>query len=89
MYGCICQAVTVSEVREVTEAGTRDFDEVVDRFSLGGEDSCGACLVVLERLLAEIVPVELGSTRKECVTDCHQCPLRVACARGLMQGGIE
>ncbi len=89
MYVCICHAVTVSEVRRVTEAGVRDFDEVVERFSLAGEGNCGACLVVLEQLLAEIAPVELGAGRKDCASDCNQCPLRAACGRGLMQGGIE
>lgn len=61
MYLCICQAVTVSEVREVAEAGVRDFDELADRFSLGGGDNCGACLAVLEDLLLEIGPPAEGA----------------------------
>ena len=56
VYLCICQAVTVSEVKRLAEAGAVGFDELVARFSLGEPDSCGACLDVLRELLLEIAP---------------------------------
>ena len=73
MYLCICKAVTVSEVREVAEAGVRDFDELAERFSLGDEDNCGTCLSVLEDLLLEIGPPAEGARGDGGVRD--------ACAR--------
>ena len=89
MYLYVCRAVTVSEVEKVTRVGVQDFDEVVERFSLGGEESCGACHVVLARLLAEIAPVPLAQGQKECASECIDCPLRAACARGLGQGEVR
>ena len=62
VYLCICQAVTLAEVRQAAEAGLHDFDELVARFSLGDDDSCGTCLTVLEDLLVETAPACAGST---------------------------
>ena len=89
MYLCICQAVTVSEVREVAESGVRGFDELVDRFSLGGDDNCGACLTVLENLLMETRPVLKGASQDTCGTGCQRSPQRLACAGTTTQGGTE
>lgn len=88
MYLCICQAVTVAEVREVAEAGIRDFDELVARFSLGDEDNCGTCLGMLEGLIEESRPVMTGSGQQT-GTGCQQSPRRLACAGETNQGGIE
>ena len=89
MYLCICQAVTVAEVRKLAEAGVRDFDELVARFSLGHDDNCGTCLVVLENLLNEIRPVVTKENQDTCGTGCRQSPRRLACAGATTQGGIE
>lgn len=89
MYLCICQAVTVVEVRKLIEAGIRDFDELVDRFSLGGDDNCGTCHTVLENLLVETHPVLRTSGQETCGTGCQQSPQRLACAGTATQGGME
>lgn len=89
MYLCICQAVTVAEVRKLAEAGVRDFDEIVARFSLGHDDNCGTCLMVLEDLLGEIRPVVTSGNQEPCGTECGQSPQRLACAGATAQGGIE
>ena len=89
MYLCICHAVTVAEVRQAAEAGLRDFDELVTRFSLGDDDSCGTCLSVLESLLMETRPVGSGANQENCGTGCQQSPQRLACAGTTTQGGME
>lgn len=89
MYLCICHAVTVAEVRQAAEAGLRDFDALVARYSLGDDDSCGTCLTVLEDLLAETGPAEAGSTQNAVGTRCQRSPQRLACAGTTTQGGIE
>ncbi len=89
MYLCICHAVTLAEVRRAAEAGLRDFDELVARFSLGDDDSCGTCLTVLEELLMEADPAGAGSTQKAGGTGCQRSPQRLACAGAATQGGIE
>ncbi len=83
MYLCICQAVTVSEVRRFAgETGSRDFDAIVDRFSLGDADSCGACLDVLKELLLEDGPAEGAA-------GCHRPPEGVACRVATAHGRTE
>ena len=89
MYLCICQAVTMAEVRKLAEAGVHDFDELVSRFSLGHGDNCGTCLGVLEDLLGEIRPVVTRENQETCGTECRQSPQRLACAGATAQGGIE
>ena len=89
MFLCICHAVTVTEVRQAAEAGLRDFDELVARFSLGDGDSCGTRLAVLEDLLVETEPAAAASTQKTAGAECRPSPQRLACAGVNTQGGIE
>ena len=89
MFLCICHAVTVAEVRQAAEAGLRDFDELVARFSLGDDDSCGTCLTVLEELLVETDPAATASTQNTAGAECRPSPQRLACAGANTQGGIE
>lgn len=89
MFLCICHAVTIAEVRQATEAGLRDFDELVARYSLGDDDSCGTCLSMLEDLLKETAPACTGSIQQTGGTGCQRSPQRLACAGATTQGGIE
>jgi bacterioferritin-associated ferredoxin len=51
MYVCICNAVTVSEVRCVIEGGARTVEAVTAACRAGGD--CGSCTRRIERLLDE------------------------------------
>jgi bacterioferritin-associated ferredoxin len=51
MYVCICNAVTVSEVRCVIEGGARTVEAVTAACKAGGD--CGSCTRRIERLLDE------------------------------------
>lgn len=89
MYLCICHAVTVAEVRQAAEAGPCDFDELVTRFSLGDDDSCGTCLSVLEDLLVEIAPGPAGSPQGASAAVCQRSGQQVACAGATAPEGTE
>ena len=89
MYLCICHAVTVAEVRQAAEAGLRDFDALVARYSLGDDDSCGTCLTILEELLNETAPACAESTQQIAGTRCQSTSQGLACAGTTTQGGIE
>jgi bacterioferritin-associated ferredoxin len=49
MYVCICNAVTVSEVRCVIEGGARTVEAVTAACRAGGD--CGSCTHRIEQLL--------------------------------------
>ena len=89
MYLCICQAVTVAEVRKLAEAGVRNFDELAARFSLGHDDNCGTCLTVLENLLLEIPAAPAAANQETSGTGCRQSPQGLACAGTITQEGME
>ena len=89
MYLCICHAVTVAEVRQAAEAGLRDFDALVARYSLGDDDSCGTCLTILDELLKETASGCAESTQQTTGTGCQSTPQGLACAGATTQGGIE
>jgi bacterioferritin-associated ferredoxin len=57
MYVCICNAVTVSEVRCVIEGGARTVEAVTAACRAGGD--CGSCTRRIERMLQEAAPSKL------------------------------
>jgi bacterioferritin-associated ferredoxin len=57
MYVCICNAVTVSEVRGVIEGGARTVEAVTAACRAGGD--CGSCTRRIERMLQEAAPSKL------------------------------
>jgi bacterioferritin-associated ferredoxin len=51
MYVCHCRAVTDCRIREVIAAGATSLGDVARRSGAGV--TCGGCLPMVERLLAE------------------------------------
>jgi bacterioferritin-associated ferredoxin len=62
MYVCICNAITLSEVRGVIESGARSVEAVTAACRAGG--GCGSCIARIERLLDESATASTPAQRR-------------------------